>query len=139
MIDRDVIAALAYCRKGGPRPKRDSSFHEAKKLGLLAQDPVWRTTEEGDGVLIAVGVLEGKPAPERVTIHVLWARLADGEPSAPWPQFVAAFSDGLVDCMYEAYEAQREEAEQRFREVADVAEFFTTVEQVVRPAFPGPR
>lgn len=134
-IDRDLVAALAWCRLGGKRlgrPKDERAFERAKALGLLAQDDVWRTTDRGDGVLIAVGLLAGEPATRRTTAHVLWAACG----AFPTPQFVAAFADGLVDSMSEEYRDRRHEAEQWFLgfdvSVADWR-FWTTVEELATP------
>jgi hypothetical protein len=61
----DLIQAVAYCRLGKARPVDDRAFEQAKRMGLLAQDPTWRATPQGEGALIAAGLMEGKPAPER--------------------------------------------------------------------------
>ncbi len=44
----EILDALHWCRLGRVRPERPGAFHEAKALGLLAQDPVWRTTIAGE-------------------------------------------------------------------------------------------
>lgn len=132
----DVIRAVAYCRVGGPRPDDDASFAEAKRLGLLAQDSVWRATERGMGALVAFGLVEGEPAPERLILHATWARHAASSPSAHWPQFVGAWSDGFVDACHEWYLSEKAAAEAHYRTMVDdeVAEFFVTVIETPRPS-----
>jgi hypothetical protein len=49
--DEEILDALHWCRLGRVRPERDGAFHEAKRRGLLAQDPVWRTTIKGELML----------------------------------------------------------------------------------------
>jgi hypothetical protein len=51
--DEEILDALHWCRLGRVRPERDGAFHEAKRLGLLAQDDVWRTTIAGEVMLAA--------------------------------------------------------------------------------------
>lgn len=136
-VEPDLAAAIAWCRLGGRalgRPGADDSYHRAKALGLLAQDDVWRATERGEGVLVALGLLRGQPAPERVTVHVLWATCA----TYPRPQFVAAWSDGLVDAWAESYRELREKAEREFEEWGDVRgwTFWTTAEHLDVPMLP---
>lgn len=137
---QDVIEAVAWCRLGsssGAQPTA-AGFREAERLGLLKHHPTWHATARGEGALIAAGRLPGEPAPDTTHIHVLWARHAEGDACAPWAQFVAAFSDGLVDAWPGSYEKRRREAEDDYRDTVGhygtVAEFFTTVEEIVRPA-----
>jgi hypothetical protein len=136
-IDEGVVRAVAWCRLGSGRTPRpwptDEHFHQAEALGFLRHDPTWHATPEGEGVLIAAGLLDGSPAPELATIHVLWATC----PRYPRPQFVAAWSDGLVECWVETYNEQREEAERFYRDFGDGDEgwtFWTTVEEMPLPA-----
>lgn len=135
-IDRDLVAAIAWCRLGGKRlgrPRDERAFERAKALGLLAQDDVWRTTDRGDGVLVAVGMLPGEPAPHPLRLHVLWATCG----AFPTPQFVGAWPDGLVESMPETYEDRRREAEEWFRDfdpgITDWR-FWTTVVGVSVPS-----
>lgn len=72
-LDAEIVKAIHWCRLGRVRPDDDSAFVKAKELGLLAQDSVWRATERGEGVLIALGLLRGEPAPRRTSQVVLWA------------------------------------------------------------------
>jgi hypothetical protein len=51
VVTEGIIDALHWCRLGRVRPKDDADFHRAKELGLLAQDPIWRTTPAGECVL----------------------------------------------------------------------------------------
>lgn len=51
LLSQDVLDALHWCRLGRIYPDDDAAFHEAKDLGLLAQDPVWRTTVAGEVAL----------------------------------------------------------------------------------------
>lgn len=140
-LDIDLVAALAWCRLGGSklgRPNHEAAFSRAADLGLLAHDPIWRTTSAGDGVLIALGLLEGKPVAEFVVAHVLWASAPEGT-----PQFVAAFSDGLVDAWRDLYAKRRDHVEQEWRDFfaldthPDAWEFWTTVEHIDRPEGPS--
>lgn len=136
----EVLEAVAWCRLGsssGARPT-EAGFREAEQLGLLKHHPTWHATAQGEGALIAAGKLKGKPAPEAVVVHVLWARLRESEPGSPWPQFVSAFPDGLVDCWPNSFDRQRADAEADFLKWFDaddaVAEFFVTVAEIARPA-----
>lgn len=52
-VTEGIIDALHWCRLGRVRPEDENDFHRAKHLGLLAQDPVWRTTIAGEVVLAA--------------------------------------------------------------------------------------
>lgn len=68
-------------------------------------------------------------------IHVLWGRIEGN----PYPQFVAAFSDGEVDCWPDMHAARRAEAEQFARGFSrddEWVEFWTTFETIKRPEFP---
>lgn len=60
-LDDSIVQALAWTRRVGGCGSSDlphgEAFHRAEELGLLAHDPIWRTTREGDGVLVAVGLL----------------------------------------------------------------------------------
>lgn len=139
LIDGDIVKALQWCRLGRVRPDDDGAFLRAKALGLLAQDDVWRTTAQGDGVLIAAGLLEGKPEPRLVQFRLLWADHGEHYD----PSLVAAFSEGLVDSMPEEYERQRREAERSFCDSwcdhgndDGPCRFFTTVETTPRPVAP---
>lgn len=58
-FDPEIVKAIHWCRLGRVRPDDEGAFHRAKQLGLLAQDDVWRATERGEGVLIALGLLDG--------------------------------------------------------------------------------
>lgn len=139
-LDRDLVAALAWCRLGGQklgRPADDAAFGRAKGLGLLAQDPVWRATARGEGVLIALGLLNGAPAPDLATVCVCWA----ASERFPGAQFVAAFPDGLADCWTETYKSQLADAQRWFADFGDVSvdgpwRFWTTVETIERPREP---
>lgn len=85
----DIIAAVTYCRLGRARPRHERAFYEAKRLGLLAQDPCWRATDHGIGALVARGLLDGTPAPRRTSLCVLWAVCE----RYPTPQFVGAWPE----------------------------------------------
>jgi hypothetical protein len=139
-VDSDLLKAIAWCRIGGMRfrPSTDRAFHRAKQLGLLAQDPCWRATARGEGVLIAARLLKGDPAPERAVIHVLWA----SSPRYTRPQFIRAWSDGFADMRAEQFEDQRAETEREWQDSADWAlaggpwEFWTTIEYLDAPEVP---
>lgn len=110
LVDRDLVAALAWCRLGGQllgRPSDPGAFRRAEALGLLAHDPIWRTTAAGDGVLIALGLLAGSPAAPVHLVQVLWAR-SERYPTA---QFVQAWSEAFADCFPEQRDAERAKAE----------------------------
>lgn len=143
-IRHGLVAAVAWCRLGSSRtPKpwaEDSDFREAERLGFLRHHPTWHATAEGEGLLIAAGLLEGKPAPDQRTVHVLWARCD----RYPTPQFVAAFADGLVDAWSEEYRRKREEAEKYYAGFAhadddvEVWTFWTTIAHLDEPSAPAP-
>lgn len=68
-------------------------------------------------------------------VHVLWGRIEGN----PYPQFVAAFSDGEVDCWPDLHERRRAEAEQFVRSFYTYdtwVEFWTTIHEIPRPEFP---
>lgn len=131
-FDPEIVKAIHWCRLGRVRPDDPSAFHRAKEMGLLAQDPVWRATPQGEGVLVALGLLEGKPTPKESRVHVLWAVSA----GFPRPQLVAAFSDGLVECFHGHYMDRRRDAEDDWRAFGDEGgwTFFTTVADLAIPA-----
>lgn len=143
-VNAPAIQAVAYCHLGSgraARPESDTAFGDALRNGLLAHDPIWRATERGIGALVAAGLVAGEPAPEFVRLHILWAQHGDEDPSRHWPQFVAAFSDGIVDAWREHYEAERARAEADYRDMLDehyssIDRFFVTVIETPRPAFP---
>lgn len=134
-IERDLVAALAWCRLGGGalgRPEDETAFERAKALGLLAQDDVWRTTDRGDGVLVAAGLLDGSAAPERTAVRVLWARSR----RYPKPQFVRAWSESFVEFDDGTYDDQRTEAERDYETYLEADGpwvFWTTVEHLDAP------
>lgn len=136
-FDPEIVQALAYCRLGLARPERPSAFREAKALGLLAQDDIWRTTEQGDGVLVALGLLEGKPTPKRVLVTVLWAHDENtGRPA----QFVAAWSESPDDCFPETAMLRRAREECDWRDFFDGEHswsFWTTTEWIDRVEVPS--
>lgn len=136
VIDEDVVRAVAWCRVGGVenRPVRESAFGDAKALGLLAQDPCWRATERGEGVLVAAGKLPGVPAPERLTVAVHWA-VCERFPS---PQLVATWTEWAWENIDPT---EIEEAEARFRDFDCEQDwrFFTTIEHIDRPPVPAGR
>lgn len=140
MIDVDLVNAIAWCHLGSSKTERPSEggFRRAEQLGLLKHHPTWHATERGIGVLIAAGRMEGELAPETVTVHVRWARHSDRFPGTGLAQFIGAWPDGLVDMQPETYDEEREAAEAAYRDWFDdpcaVAEFFTTVERIPRPA-----
>lgn len=136
-IDGDLLKAIAWCRVGGRTlgwPADDRAYGRAESLGLLRHHPTWHATPQGEGVLIAAGLLAGAPAPEQSTVHVLWASCQRYRR----PQFVAAWSDGLADSWPDLYESQRAEAEQFFRDFGDDAgwTFWTTIEDLDAPEVP---
>jgi hypothetical protein len=132
---RDVARAVAWCRLGSSqadRPTTDEAFHEAKRLGLLAQDPIWRATAKGEGLLIALGRLDPAPACERLALHVMWARVPGFERS----QFVAAFDSSLVEYLPSQYELQLAVAKQWVLDEFPPATFFETVASIDVPSGP---
>lgn len=111
----DLIQAVAYCRLSAARPVDDAAFEEAKRRGLLSQDPVWRATTQGEGALIAAGLMKGKPAPERRCVTILWA-ICDRYQT---PQFVGAFNSAFEEFHHEEFERQIAEAKERYEDYGD--------------------
>jgi hypothetical protein len=126
-VDPGVLAALVWCGLGSGskhyrppwagvgsassrREDREQGFQAAVRLGLLSHHGTWDITERGLGVLVAHGMLDGKPAPELVTVLVTWG--VSDFACGGTPQFVCALSDGLVDCW------PQEAARVREREIA---------------------
>jgi len=103
--DPDVLAAVRYCRLGGPRPTSDDAFARAEDLGLLSHHGTWSATREGEGLLIACGLLPGRPAPRPVELRVVWAT----EAARPYrdPQAVIAYPASLEESMPEDWGEQR--------------------------------
>lgn len=131
----DLVNAVAHCRIGGQRPVNNAAFAEAKALGLLAQDDVWRATEQGEGMLIALGLLNGKPEPERTLTVCLWARR---QPYSR-PNFITAWSDGLEENWPDSAAEFRRIAERELESYAGLPgcwEFWTTREYLDLPAAP---
>lgn len=132
-LDGEVVNAIAWCRIGGSRyrPAADDAFHRAKALGLLAQDDTWRATERGEGVLVALGLLEAKPAPRRTATVLLWAR----SPNFSTPHFVTAWSESLDNMCHEEARILRGEGEERFaaRAPDEAWTFWTTVVHIDLP------
>jgi hypothetical protein len=137
-----LLEAVTWCHLGsgsGARPT-DEGFRQAEKLGLLKHHPIWHATREGIGALVAAGRVEGKPAPEITRIHCLWARHGANDLSSAYPQFVAAWPEGIVDYWPDTYAQQRAEREQEYRDNVDegaVIQFFVTNEEIVRPELPA--
>jgi hypothetical protein len=135
-VDPDIVRALGWCRLGSSRsdrPDRDESFYEAERLGLLAHDPIWRATPQGEGVLIALGLLEPTWVQDRVLVTVLWARLP--EPDAP-AQFVHAWSEGYSDAYSDSFGRECELEKDRWREWPGEGRlwlFWTSTEELPRP------
>jgi hypothetical protein len=48
-----LMWTVCWFRLGGGQRPHPHDFEDAKTCGLLAQDPVWRTTEEGERYLAA--------------------------------------------------------------------------------------
>lgn len=111
----NLIQAVAYCRLGGARPVDDEAFEEAKRRGLLAQDPCWRATEKGEGALIAAGLLKGTRAPERRCLHVLWAV----NERYTVPQFVGVWSSSYEEFNPEDYDREVQDAKEQFEDYGD--------------------
>lgn len=128
-IEPDIVAAIAYCRIGRHRPVDDASFGKAKALGLLAQDPCWRATARGEGILVAAGLLKGEPAPEQITLAIRWAVCE----RYPRPQTVRVWTEWA----WEHVEQQEvEDADTEFCGYDDQVHgwrFFTTFEQLDAP------
>ena len=133
-IDRDIVLAIAWCRVRVPkeRPHDESAYYRAENLGLLAHDPIWRATPQGEGVLIALGLLERTWVQERTNLVVMWAR----EPRADAPaQFVRAWTAGYVEHFDESWRREREEAKEWWRSWGEIESwlFFETHEELPRP------
>jgi hypothetical protein len=129
----EILDAIHWCRLGRVRPARDGAFHEAKRLGLLAQDSVWRATERGVGALIAAGRMPGAPAPEQITLAMHWAVC----PNYPRPQLVRVWTEWAWE---NVNPTEIEDVELDFRGYGDPEpwEFFTTVERIDAPPVPVP-
>jgi hypothetical protein len=127
-LDPEIVKALHWCRIGRVRPDDDSAFQRAKQMGLLAQDSCWRATERGEGVLIALGLIEGKPAPRRTFRTVLWA-VTDRYP----PNFAGSWSE-YEEETYGDDVRERAEEEWRINFPDDPWQFFTTTEPVNVPS-----
>jgi hypothetical protein len=129
----EILDAIHWCRLGRVRPAREGAFIEAKRLGLLAQDSVWRATERGEGALIAAGRMPGAPAPRRMSLCVMWAVCEH----YPTPQFVGAWAERA----WENKDAQDiEDIQDDFRFCCDPEpwRFFTTWEHLDHPKVPEP-
>lgn len=133
-LDIEIVKAIVWCRLGHVRPTDNGAFERAKALGLLAQDNVWRATEKGEGVLVALGLLDGKPAPRRVEITYLWAREKDQYPT---PTLAGAWPTAYEDHAPHIARAVRRDAEDAFARLVDPGfTFWTTtgyVDQVSAP------
>lgn len=129
-----TLAACAHRRqeKEIGRPIDHDPEQSWRVFVLAAESDIRRVLPH----LVEVVEAEGERGREKVTVHCLWARIKDDR----YPvQFVAAFSEGLVDAWDECYREQRAEAERFFRlfgDEDDVAEFFITAEQIERAAGP---
>ena len=139
-LDQDVIRAVTWCYLGSskaPRPDDNASFDQAKKLGLLVQDPVWGATERGIGALIAAGLMSGCPAPATTGVYLLWAR---HEGDVRQDQCIGSFPEAIYEYYPEHTAHLREQLEDDYRSFFDdpteVCEFFTTYTRVVLPARP---
>lgn len=134
-LDRGLVGAIAWCRLGSSRTPKpwptDADFNRAEALGYLRHHPTWHATPQGEGVLIATGLLEGTPAREQTTVNVLWAQCE----RYPRAQFVGAWSDDVVEAANEIYQEQRAEAERVFREWGDIEDwtFWVTVVHIDLP------
>jgi hypothetical protein len=134
-VDPDVVRAVAWCRLGGPknRPERDESFYEAERLGLLRHDPIWRATEAGEGVLLAFGLLGGKPAPELAKVTMLWCRKAHVDAPA---NLVRGWDEAYAECYPDSFGHEVKVAKDDYRQWFDDGEqllFWTSVVEVERP------
>lgn len=131
-FDPQIVRALHWCRLGRIRPDDDAAFHRAKQMGLLAQDPCWRATPQGEGVLVALGLLKGKPAPRRLT---RWMRWAVNEQYTT-PQLVASWSEWEEETG-RASDLCRDAEDDFTCESGETWTFFTTVDQIDIPEVPG--
>jgi len=134
-LDPDLIRAIAWCRILAPkeRPHDDASYRRAEELGLLAHDPIWRATPQGEGVLIAIGMLEPTWVKERTKLIVLWAREPREYAAA---QFVKAWAESYEDVCHEAFTAEKKQAEADWHEWPGEGSqwlFWTTHEEMGRP------
>lgn len=135
-LDEEIVRALAWCRLGSSagfgHPENDG-FRRAEQLGLLAHHPVWHATAQGEGVLIALGMLGPTYVPERTMVSILWAREPREHALA---QFVAAWPEGLEDCYPDSFAAEVEKAKAAWREWPGDGQawvFWTSVEELARP------
>lgn len=129
-LDPEIVKAIVWCRLGGVRPTQDGAFGSAKALGLLAQDDVWRATERGEGVLVALGLLEGARAPGRESVICLWVRTNEH----PSPQMIACWPAWFDEVAERAREC-RINAEAEFESLAGEStgiNFWTTTEWIDR-------
>lgn len=128
----ELVNAVSYCRLGSQRPASDAAFHEAKAIGLLAQDPVWRATARGEGALVAAGLMPGEPAPSQITLAMHWGVC----PRWPTPQLVRVWTEWAWE---HVDPTEIEDAEMDFRGYGDPEpwRFFTTIEQVDQPKVPA--
>lgn len=128
----EILDAIHYCRLGRVRPARDGAFEEAKRLGLLAQDPCWRATAGGEGALVAAGRMEGEPAPEQITLAMHWGVC----PQYPRPQLVRVWTEWAWE---HVDPVEIKDAEADFAGYGDPEpwHFFTTIEQVDQPKLPA--
>lgn len=136
MIGRGVIEALIHCGLRSSWVAGPADFREAERLGLLKHHPCWHVTERGKGVLIALGEMKGEPAPETTRTHILWAV----KPDLPYPNVVAAFTDGFVEHFPDSYTRIREEMEENYRAwfpQEEEFDFFTTVVEIALPEVPS--
>jgi hypothetical protein len=131
-VDGDLIQAVAYCRLGRTRPVSDASFNQAKALGLLAQDPCWRATDRGEGVLVAAGLMKGSPAAERIVLAVRWAVCK----RYSRPQLVKVWTEWAYE---HVGQDEIDEADQEFRAYGDETDwkFWTAYTHVDVPRVPS--
>lgn len=132
-LDPELVRAIAWCagRTRYGYPDYSSSL-KAQELGLLRHDPIWAATPQGDGVLIALGILPPSWNNERVSFIVLWARTD----ANPYAQFVAAWPTGLEEAWPDAFARAVKEAKAKWREwpgEGDEWYFATTYEEIGRP------
>lgn len=133
-LDADIVRALAWCRLGSGAgfgyPENDG-FTRAEKLGLLDHTGVWKATPQGEGVLIALGLLDPTWQSDRTRISVLWARAADKP-----VQFIAAWPEGIEDCWPDLFAHEVAEAQERWQREWSFGdeswEFWTTVVEIPR-------
>lgn len=134
-LDDDIVRAVAWCRLGsgaGYGYPENNGFTRAEKLGLLDHTGVWRATPQGEGVLIALGLLDPTWQAERTRISVLWAR--ETNESKP-VQFVAAWPEGIEDCWPDLFAHEVAETQKRWQSEwtnGGQWEFWTTVVEIPR-------